>query len=136
MPHIPYKLADGKTVELDVSAEVAEQFTVFRRQNDSAQRKARRHKELSLDGLNERTGYEPPDKSVNIETDYIKRERGEELARAIKRLNDRQREIIQLHFYEDKPLVEIAQLLGVSKSAITQQFAVIYKNLKKFLSEP
>lgn len=86
--------------------------------------------------MNERTGWQPADKTVNIEADYIARESAGEIERAIGRLNDKQKELVRLRYYEDKPFVEIARLLGVSKSAITQQFATIHKILKKLLSEP
>jgi RNA polymerase sigma factor (sigma-70 family) len=129
-----YRDADGETVEYEVEPAIAGQLAEFERQDANARRKARRRNEASIEHLRTATNWEPTDTSANIEADYEKREEADELARAIERLNEKQRALVRLRYFEGVPLVDIARRLGVSKPAITQQFGTIHKNLGKFVT--
>jgi len=69
-----YKLADGQVVDVEVSPEVAADLEEFDRIEASWNHKVRRRKVTSYETINEETGWEPTDTTVNIESDYITRE--------------------------------------------------------------
>ena len=58
-----------------------------------------------------------------------------DLHRAISRLRPKQRDLIKKVFWDDIKQVEAARAEGVSEAAIAQRMVVIYKRLKKFLTE-
>lgn len=97
---------------------------------NSHQRETRRH--VSLDALDPcgdtLVGSSDVEASV-CEEDYS------DLHRAISRLKPKQRDLIKKVFWEDIKQVEVAKAEGVSEAAIAQRMAVIYKRLKKFLTE-
>ena len=126
-----YKTAGGKAAEA-VSPEVAEQLGIFRRQEASARRKARRHNEASLDEIYEQTGWEPTDTTVDIEENYEEREEKETLIAAISKLSDKQRRLVRLYYYEKKTETEIARLFGVNQSNVHRQLETVHKALKKY----
>jgi len=64
-----YTMANGKTVEVEVTAQIGEILVTFKREDDNASRKARWRNEASIEAMNEETGWEPTDKTVNIEAD-------------------------------------------------------------------
>ena len=130
-----YTMANGKTVELDVTAEINEILVKFERRDKNEKRNKRRRNEASVEGMFEETGWEPTDKTVNIERDYDESEEKETLADAITGLNERQKLIVQLHYYEEKTEREIAALLGVSQPAVNKQLAVIHKTLRKYFEK-
>jgi len=51
---------------------------------------------------------------------------------AIKKLPDRQRQIIQLHFFENMGIREIARELGLDHSTVRESLNSAIKNLKKY----
>ncbi len=77
-----------------------------------------------------------PDESPNAEEQIIKEEtRLENMQRlkvAISQLEPRQQEMIRLVFFEGKTQDEVAELFGISKSAISHCFERIYASLKKY----
>lgn len=128
-----YKLSDGKIAEIEVNPAVAKLLTAFQREDESAARKRRRRKEVSIEAMNEETGWEPTDTSVNIETDFIVNEEKETLLAAIARLSDTQRQLIQFRYYEKKTVTEIAVILGIHHSNVIRQLETIHNALKKYL---
>jgi len=127
-----YTLASGKTVELDVTAEVGEILVQFEREDDNEKRYARRRNDASVEGMFEETGWEPTDKSVDIEADYMATEGTETLLTAIAGLSEKQQRIVRRKYYENKTDAEIAAELGVSRPAVTQQIGTIHRALKKY----
>ncbi|MCL2675118.1 MAG: sigma-70 family RNA polymerase sigma factor [Firmicutes bacterium] len=126
-----YQSADSYAIKT-VTPEVAEQLAIFKRQDDNAARKTRWRKEASLDGIKERTGWEPADKSVDIGADYEKREEKETLITAVTKLNDEERRLVRLRYYEQKTLCEVGQILGISHQAVGKQLSKIHTTLKKY----
>lgn len=98
-----YKLADGKAVEIEVGAELAATLADFIREDKNEARNKRRHNELSIDALREETGWEPIDIAADIETVLIAGEEKATLLAAVSRLSDKQRRLIRLRYYEEKP---------------------------------
>lgn len=66
-----YTLANGKTVEIEVSAELAATLADFIRKDKNEARKYRWRKEVSIEALKEETGWEPTDIAADIETALI-----------------------------------------------------------------
>lgn len=101
-----YKLSDGKIAEIEVNSAVAELLANFKREDENAARNERRRNEVSLDDMYEKTGFELTDTSVNIETDYIANEEKETLLAAMAGLSEKQRQVVQLYYYEGKTIPE------------------------------
>ena len=72
--------------------------------------------------------------SSNVEAAVCKEDYSD-LHRAISRLRPKQRDLIKKVFWDDIKQVEAARAEGVSEAAIAQRMVVIYKRLKKFLTE-
>ncbi|WP_353065862.1 RNA polymerase sigma factor [Arcanobacterium hippocoleae] len=53
------------------------------------------------------------------------------LRQALGGLTERQREIVTLHFFENHSVTEIAELLGISKPAVSKQLKAAISNLRK-----
>lgn len=90
----------------------------------------------SVEGLSEK-GFDIEDTSQNIEADLIaKEESAEELSKlhaAIEQLPERDRRVIQLYYFEGKTQQEIAVILGIAKSSMSELLPRILLRLKKFL---
>lgn len=59
--------------------------------------------------------------------------KNENLKQALLSLNERERKIVKMIYFEDKKQTEVAEYFKVSKSAINQQLNRILKKIKKFL---
>ena len=124
---IKYKLADGQLIDVEVSPEVAATLEEFDRIEASWNRKARRRKVASYEAINEETGWEPTDTTVNIESDYITREECRELVEAVGELSAENCKLVHNIFY-----------VGLSIKTIAEQqmvcFQSVYKRLNRILA--
>lgn len=130
-----YTLADGKTVEIEVSAELATTLADFIREDKNEARNKRRHNEISIDALREETGWEPIDTAADIETVLIADEERQTLLAAVSRLSDKQRRLVNLRYYKEKTEYEIAAILGINQSNVHRQLNTIHNALKKILEK-
>ncbi len=73
-------------------------------------------------------------KDVDVEEEVIKKDTLEKLRKAINKLDERERLVIQLVFYEELPLKEIARILGCSISRVSQIKGEALEKLRRFLS--
>ena len=128
----PYKLADGKTVSVNVNPAIAGLLADFEREDKNEERKYRWRYETSIEALFEETGWEPTDTTVDIEGDYIAHEEVETLLAAIAGLSEKRRRLVWLYYYEEKTECEIAVIFGVSHQAVSRQLATIKTALKKY----
>ena len=121
---IQYKFVD-KTVEIEVDEDWGNLVIDLDRQeynNDHAE--TRRHASLS---------------AMSYEGDYFEDDRADlsgyadvlALREAIKKLPERQREIIHLHFFEELGIREIARHLDLDHSTVRESLNSAIKNLKK-----
>ncbi len=131
----PYKLSNGKTVDIEVNLAVDTALTDLDRQASNEARKYRRRHEASIEAMREETGWEPTDTRVDIEAEYIKKEETAELMAAISRLSPKQQRLIRLYYYEGKTMREIADIFGLNSSSISGQLDTIKKMLKKYLEK-
>lgn len=69
----------------------------------------------------------------NVEEKIIRKEFEEKLKEAIKKLPERERLVIQLIFYEELPMREVAKILNCSISRVAQLKSNALKKLKKEL---
>ncbi|MCL2061141.1 MAG: sigma-70 family RNA polymerase sigma factor [Firmicutes bacterium] len=130
----PYKL-NGNLTEIEVNEEVAETLADFHREEKNYARKERWRKEVSIEALYAETGWEPQDETVDILGDYLAKEEVATLRCAIKQLNEKQQRLVQLYYYEQKTMPQIAKQLGVSKMAISKQLSVVHKDLKNIFEK-
>lgn len=130
-----YLYVKGEKVE--VSEEIYRAYVRPVRQQKSKMYRAKRKNitVTSLDGLLEQ-GFMPCDETPNIEeqivTEDTRAEENESLAEALNSLNARDRQIVQLYFYENKTQDEIAAIFNVSRQYISKKIKEILEKLKKF----
>lgn len=90
---------------------------------------------VSVEGLSEK-GFEIEDESQEFVAALIEsEEHSEELSKlhaAIERLSERDRRIVQLYYFEGKTQQEIADILGLARTTVTELLARILVRLKKF----
>lgn len=71
----------------------------------------------------------------DTEQNMINAEMLERLASALERLNERERDIIVLHYYSGRTLKDIAEAMGISYSYIKLLHSNALKTLRKFIDE-
>ena len=90
----------------------------------------------SIEALSEK-GFEPEDGTQDFESALIEvEEQAEELAKlnaAIEQLSERDRRVVQLYYFESKTQQEIANILGIAKSTMSELLPRILLRLKNFL---
>jgi RNA polymerase sigma factor (sigma-70 family) len=74
-------------------------------------------------------GTDPPD------TSYDPAMPDQRVLSAIARLSDRQRAAVVLHYYADRPVKEVADLLGTTASAVSVHLFRARKNLRDLLGD-
>ncbi len=94
---------------------------------------------LNLDDIftKERRSYEKvlDSKKIDVEKEVVRKDLIEKLKKAIDNLDDREKLVIQLLFYEELPLKEIAQILGCSISRVSQIKGEAISKLRRFMRE-
>ncbi len=88
-------------------------------------------------GKEERRSYEEvlDSKKIDVEKEVVRKDLIEKLKKAIDNLDDREKLVIQLLFYEELPLKEIAQILGCSISRVSQIKGEAISKLRRFMRE-
>lgn len=90
----------------------------------------------SIEALSEK-GFEPEDGTQDFESALIEvEEQAEELAKlnaAIEQLSERDRRVVQLYYFESKTQQEIANILGIAKSTMSELLPRILLRLKNLL---
>lgn len=131
MQKIKYEFADGTTSEIEVTDEVYalhEQLANEEKRNNK--RETRRHISLTyFDNL----GIEFESNAADPFSALIRREDEERIHKAISKLSNKQRALLEKVFNQNMSLREIARQTGVSHQALSKQLATIYRKLKKFL---
>ncbi len=94
---------------------------------------------LNLDDIftEERRSYEEviSSKKTDVEEEVIKKDLVEKLKEAVEKLDEREKLVVQLVFYEELPLKEIAQILGCSISRVSQIKGEAIEKLRKFMKD-
>lgn len=91
---------------------------------------------LSLDELYETQGFEPADSSLSDDEDEEEKERFlAKLHAAINTLSKRQKQIIVMHYFQDKSQVEIAKELHITESTVSITLERAHNNLKKIFEK-
>ncbi|AEB75830.1 FliA/WhiG family RNA polymerase sigma factor [Clostridium botulinum] len=75
------------------------------------------------------------EKSPNPEKDFEDQERLEYLAKALDMLNDKDKTVLSLYYYEGMTLKEIGSVLGVSESRVCQLHSRAIVHLRKMLGK-
>ncbi len=85
----------------------------------------------------ERRSYEEVigSKKVDVEDEIVKKDLVEKLKEAIEKLDEREKLVIQLIFYEELPLKEISQILNCSISRVSQIKGEAIEKLRKFMKD-
>jgi len=94
---------------------------------------------LNLDDIftEERRSYEEviDSKNVDVEEEIVQKDLSEKLREAIEKLDEREKLVVQLIFYEELPLKEIANILGCSISRVSQIKGEAIEKLRKFMKD-
>jgi RNA polymerase sigma-70 factor (ECF subfamily) len=99
----------------------------YRQQEVSIDRAAFDH---SVDRESEPPALEIPDRQPSIELELIRRDRAEQIRRAVEALPEKQRAAVILHKYQDVDYRQIAQVLKVSESAVKSLLFRAYESLR------
>lgn len=86
----------------------------------------RKHVDIDIDGR-----AAPTPERTRMELD----ERAELVQQALKKLPASQREVIELHWFQERPYREIADILGTSEGAVRVRAHRAYNTLKALLEE-
>lgn len=108
--------------------DVQRDFILFEYKAKCVERKETRRTQ-SLDHSLD-NGFDIADESADNAEDILLRLA---VGQAIERLSPRQQWIVKQLYYIGRSQAEVARELGISKSAVTQQIAVIKNSLKNFL---
>ena len=130
-----YLYVKGQKVE--VSEEVYRAYVQpERKQRKRDYRAKEKISVTSIEVLSEK-GFELEDGTQDFESALIENEEhAEELSKlhaAIEQLSERDRRIVQLYYFEGKTQQEIAAILGIAKSTMSELLPRILLRLKKFL---
>ena len=90
----------------------------------------------SIEALSEK-GFEPEDETQDFESAIIgNEEHVEEISKlhaALEQLSKRDRQVICLYYFEGKTHKEIADILGLARTTVTELIPRILERIKKFL---
>ena len=117
--------------DVEVTEEFKQFYEQIEREEASADRGYRRYNqslEASFEGGHD---FE----YVQIDDDEDKSKECEALHQAIEQLNERDRQIIQAIFFDNKPKAEVAKNLGWSGGNLTHHLRSIYKKLEKLMEK-
>lgn len=89
---------------------------------------------LSLDELYETQGFELAD-DLQSGDENEEEVFNQKLHTAIASLTPRQKEIIMLHYFQDKSQVEIAEILHIDKSTVSITLERAHNNLRKYFEK-
>ena len=129
---VTYRFADGETSQVEVSDEIGTMIIESRREEENAERDARRHC-WSIDALPyEGLDYGVTDELFAAETDAEQKARMTEIIGLYRSLTDKQRGRLKL-YAEGKTIREIAALEGVDIRAVHDSIRLAIKKFKKFL---
>jgi RNA polymerase sigma-70 factor (ECF subfamily) len=84
----------------------------------------------SVDRESEPPALEIPDRQPSIELELIRRDRAEQIRRAVEALPEKQRAAVLLHKYQEMDYDEIAGVLGCSESALKSLLFRAYETLR------
>lgn len=87
-------------------------------------------KVIALDAITE---TQEVDDRMNIENDFIQKEKSEAIMAAIRQLELKQRTVILLYYYNDFSIAEIAQILGCFEGTVKSRLHSARKQLSKSL---
>lgn len=89
---------------------------------------------LSLDWMKE-DGVGIEDRRQDVEQNYMDKEEKEELYAAIAQLTPRQKELVEMIYFEGMSQDKVCEIYGVTKSAISHAMERVYVSLRKFLEK-
>lgn len=128
--NIKYRFADGHIEELEVEQEIAEALNELdRKEYNNTQKETRRH--VSFDVSEELSWLAVDDQRLARVLDGATEET--RLHAAISKLSTRQQTLIRELFFHRKTQAAIAEQLGISQQAVSDQLSTIIKKLKKLL---
>lgn len=79
---------------------------------------------------------EPGAHSVDAGAGLERRDRADELQRALAQLTPGQREVVELHWLQEQPFSEVANIVGVSEGTARVRAHRAYQQLKRLLRAP
>jgi len=127
---IAYQFADGHVEELEVEPEIAEALKELdRKEYNNTQKETRRH--VTFDVSEELSWLAVDDQRLTRVLDGATEVT--RLHAAISKLSTRQQTLIRELFFHRKTQSAIAEQLGISQQAVSDQLSTIIKKLKKLL---
>lgn len=138
MKKVTYKIEQYQSVSVEVQTEEQEnQIKELNREFERTERRNRRiqSKTDSLESMNEETGFEPADDSLNPEKLFEQKEMKDAVAKAIVSLTQRQKIVVYKAFWEQKTLREIGEELGINNKTVHEILEAAKSKLKKYFEK-
>ncbi len=130
MKKIIYQFADGTQNEVEVSDEFYAQYQEMEKEEKNKNRaETRRH--ISLSQMQE-NGFELALQEPSLEETLIKEEQLDLLHKAMETLTDKQKELVNKVYFENRSIISIAREEGLTDMAIFNRLEKIHKKIKKF----
>ena len=126
-----YKTVMGNR-EIEVDEQLYNILDALDREERNAHRKYYRHNPIYLGSAD--CIEEWMDESSDILSNLIQEEDREQLYKALEQLNFGQQRLIELVYFFNEKIVDIAQEFGVSQQAISKRLMKAREKLKKLLS--
>ncbi len=80
-------------------------------------------------------GVDIEDRHLDVEQNYINEEEKRELYAAISKLTPRQKELVEMIYFDGMTQEEAREQLGIAKSSMTEAMQRIYATLRKILEK-
>ena len=127
---ITYYVAKGDPITIDVEEEWAELVIELDHKDHNNDRRTKRHK-VSLEAYDEKGNR--LESNSDVFKDFIKSENKRYLYEAISQLDEKHSVVILERFINGRTCDEIAEMLGISRPAVSQRTATAMKKLEKML---
>lgn len=126
------KIYDGNSyIKVEVEDEFAITYNSMEKRDAlDERRETRRHQSLNASIDN---GFDFPDKTVNIEEEFLESEQHGQLHKAIAKLLPEQQWLIKQIYFNERTQIDIANELGIGESAIRSRLKKIFEKIKKSL---
>ncbi len=132
MKKYTYRFGNGTKSVVEVPDELYEKLVEMDKEEQKNKYNYNRHN-VPLSAFTY-DGEDFADKGDTLDEKIIRDEDIERVRMAISALTDKQQELVRMVYYERIPIVKIASIQGVNKSAICNRLTRIKEKLKKILA--
>lgn len=134
---INYEFVTGEKLELEVDDSIGE-IVIELEVSQTRRNRTETRRHNSLESMQEQQPGRSPrqfvDEKVDIEQFIVDSDERERLHEAIGMLEDRDRLIVRLYYFENRTMEEIGREIGISAMAVSKRLKKIPEKLKSLMS--